>query len=220
MWIFKRSLLCTMMLWGVNESLPAGDLEGVLHFPVAKKEVFRLLPRYGRPTPADETMMPPAREVKAVVYIADTFPDSTFAPPREHPIMDQRNEQFIPYILPVVVGTTVDFPNNDRVYHNVFSFSKAKTFDLGKYPTRTKKSVTFEQVGIVSLYCEIHAHMNAFILVLPNPYFATVNADGKFRIRHIPTGEYTLKVFMGRGEEIERAVAVPENGVTHIDISF
>ncbi len=209
-----------MIFWGFIELSNAGEIKGVVHFPALPKENFRTLSRYQRTAPFEMPAMQHMQDVKAVVYIAGSFPDTTFTPPKEHPIMDQRNEQFIPYILPILVGTTVDFPNNDRIYHNVFSFSKAKTFDLGKYPTKTKKSVKFDQVGIVSLYCEIHSHMNAFILVLPNPYFASLKQDGNFIIRDVLPGEYKLKIFLGRGEELEREVVVKENEETFIEIIF
>lgn len=194
----------------------AGDIEGLIHFQTAPHTPTAVT-RYGSTAEHASMSHGPTADVNAVVYIAEDFSDSSFAPPTEHPVMDQRNEQFEPYILPVLVGTTVDFPNNDKVYHNVFSFSKTKTFDLGKYPTKTFKQVTFDKTGIVSLYCEIHAHMNAFILVLPNPYFASVAPDGKFRIADVPAGTFTLKAFSGRGQEIEQKVTVPESGSVRVE---
>lgn len=198
----------------------SGGIKGKVHFRTASHESPRTVPRYNQPASIEIASKHREREIKAVAYIADAFPDSAFALPSENPVLDQRNEQFIPYILPVLVGTNVDFPNNDRIYHNVFSFSRAKTFDLGKYPTKTKKTVTFDKEGIVSIFCEIHSHMNAFIVVLPNSYFSVIRADGRFEIPNIPPGNYTLKVFAGRGEEIERKISVKESEFTQIELSF
>jgi len=196
-----------------------GDIRGQVHFASPAQEEEISIPRYTT-RPAPKMGMTASHSVRAVVYIADAFPDSNFAIPRVNPILDQRNEQFVPYILPVLVGSTVDFPNNDRVYHNVFSFSAAKTFDLGKYPTKTSKSVLFDRPGVVSVYCEIHSHMNAFILVLPNPYFCSIKEDGTFLIRAVPQGTFTLAVFAGRGLTTERKVTVPATGQVTLDISL
>ena len=102
--------------------------------------------------------------------------------------MDQRNETFVPHVLAVTAGTVVDFPNSDRIYHNVFSLSKAARFDLGRYAAGHSKSVRFDQPGIVRVFCEIHSHMNAFILVFGHPFFAMTDADGRYRIDNVPPG--------------------------------
>ncbi len=195
-----------------------GTIKGVLHFS-AETTQTPVVSRYGHGTmPSATPSTNAAPDVRAVVYVADAFPDSQFVPPKEHPVMDQRNESFQPYLLPVLRGTSVDFPNNDNVYHNVFSFSKTKTFDLGKYPTKTSKEVTFDKLGVVSIYCEIHSHMNAFILVLPNPYFDSVLENGEFEIHNVPPGPRTLKAFLGRGNEIEKTINVPKDGTVTVEL--
>ena len=110
-----------------------------------------------------------------VLYVQRaTVPDGT-APARA--AMAQRDEQFVPHILPVYRGATVDFPNNDDVFHNVFSLSSAKTFDLGRFPKGSSKSDVFDKSGTVQVFCHIHSDMSAILLVLPNPYFATPSSS-------------------------------------------
>src|SRR5206468_1029942 len=89
-------------------------------------------------------------------------------------------------------GTAVDFPNRDRTYHNVFSFSKAKRFDLGRYAGGLSKAIRFDEPGVVRVFCEIHSHMSAFILVFAHRYFATTDAEGRYRIDDVPPGTYTV----------------------------
>ena len=97
--------------------------------------------------------------------------------------MDQRNETFVPHLLAITVGTTVDFPNNDRTYHNVFSLSKRQRFDLGRYGAGHSKSVRFDHPGVVRVFCDIHSHMNAFILVFNHRFFNITDPDGRYRDR-------------------------------------
>ena len=149
---------------------------------------------------------------KAVVYL-ETAPRGAFDNPEPtRARMDQRNETFVPHILAVTSGTVVDFPNNDSTYHNVFSLSKARKFDLGRYARGRSKSVRFDQPGIVRVFCDIHSHMSAFVLVFSHPYFATTDTDGRYRIDNIPPGSYNV-VAWHEGEEADtRTVVVPTEG--------
>src|SRR5207302_4391177 len=103
-------------------------------------------------------------------------------------VMDQRNETFVPHLLAIMTGTTVDFPNSDHLYHNVFSLSKTKRFDLGRYAAGHSRPVRFDQPGIVRVFCDIHSHMNAFILVFSHPFFAVTDPEGRYRIDNVPPG--------------------------------
>lgn len=129
---------------------------------------------------------------RSVVFL-ETAPQAAFeAPAPGRATLDQRNEAFVPYVVAVTVGSTVDFPNSDRTYHNVFSLSKTKRFDLGRYPRGQSRSVRFDRPGEVRVFCEIHSHMSAWILVFAHRYFATTDADGRYRIDGVPPGHYTL----------------------------
>jgi plastocyanin len=114
------------------------------------------------------------------------------SPSLPKPVMVQEREQFKPHVLAVLQGTTVEFPNKDDVFHNVFSLSGARTFDLPKYPAGASRAVTFPRRGIVNVFCHIHSDMNAVILVRDNPYFVSPDTSGNFSLEGIPPGEYTV----------------------------
>lgn len=135
-------------------------------------------------------------------------------------LLNQVEQVFVPHVLPVMVGTTVDFLNSDDVYHNVFSFSPPKNFDLGRYRKGKSRSVTFDKSGVVKVYCDIHTHMNAFILVLENPYFTTTDEKGNFEIENIPAGKYTVKAWPGRWPEKSVEIEIKDSEVTTINFKF
>ena len=149
---------------------------------------------------------------RSVVYL-ETAPQAAFETPAPgRATLDQRNEAFVPYVLAVTVGSTVDFPNSDRTYHNVFSLSKAKRFDLGRYPRGRSRTVRFDQPGVVRVFCEIHSHMSAWILVFAHRYFAITDAEGRYRIEGVPPGRYTLVVWVDGSVRARREVEVKEGG--------
>jgi plastocyanin len=176
----------------------------------------------GRPTVADLGHHAPRDAPdrrRSVVYL-ETAPQAAFdAPPPGRAVLDQRNETFVPYVLAVTVGSTVDFPNSDRVYHNVFSLSKPKRFDLGRYPKGRSRSVRFDQPGVVRVFCEIHSHMSAFILVFAHRYFATTDAEGRYRIEGVPPGDYTVTLWNDGAVRGRRAVRVGAPGDS-VDVDF
>ena len=149
-------------------------------------------------------------------------------------VMDQRNLEFVPHVLPVLVGATVDFPNNDKVDHNVFSMSRTKKFNLGSYPAGESKSVVFDKPGIVELRCDVHAEMAAYILVMKNPYFAVTDKQGQFEIpdpshleqtgltgvKDLAPGKYFIKSWHQKLKSQKQAVVVPENGVVTIQLDL
>jgi plastocyanin len=148
----------------------------------------------------------------AVVFL-ETAPRGAFeSPPPGRAVLDQRNETFVPHVLAVTVGTTVEFPNSDRVFHNVFSLSKARPFDLGRYPRGTSRSVRFDRPGMVRVFCEIHSHMSAFILVFAHRFFDTTDDSGRYRIEGIPPGTYELAVWHEGEVRSTRTVRVPPEG--------
>ncbi len=170
----------------------------------------RMLNRYGTASDQPEKPFQPySLPEKAVVYV-DNVP-GTYSHPNSHPELDQRDMVFRPLVLPILVGTTVDFPNSDPLFHNVFSLSTPKEFDLGRYPKGQHRSVTFDEEGVVSVYCEIHSYMFATILVLQNPYFAVPDKDGNYEISGIPPGTYQLSFWYGRKKVDSRMVTVTAN---------
>jgi plastocyanin len=131
-------------------------------------------------------------------------------PARGHAEMDQKSKTFIPYVLPVVQGTTVEFHNSDNLQHNVFGVG-ADEFNLGSYGLDASKDETFKGLGEVDILCNIHTEMAGYILVLQNPYFAQPDASGKYRIANVPPGEYVLKAWY-EGKTKKQTVQVPAHG--------
>lgn len=109
--------------------------------------------------------------------------------------MAQRDQKFFPHVLPVIVGTTVDFPNDDKIWHNIYSDSKVKKFDLGLYGPGKSKTVTFDKPGVVRILCNVHPTMEAYIVVEDHPNFASPDARGNYRFEGIPLGSYQLQVW-------------------------
>jgi plastocyanin len=173
-----------------------------------------------RPNPADlgiHTTHGPTDRRRSVVYL-DPAPRAAFDVRDEPRVrMDQRNEAFVPHVLAIVAGTTVDFPNNDLTFHNVFSLSKAKTFDLGRYAAGQSKSVRFDRPGIVRVFCEIHAHMSAYILVFSHRYFAVTDENGRYRIPNVPPGTYSIVAWHEAMSPVTRRVTVSDD---ETDVNF
>lgn len=141
-------------------------------------------------------------------------------PTPEPAVMDQRGLKFVPHVLPIVAGTTVAFPNNDPLAHNVFSISPTKRFNLGLYGPGTVRRIRFDKPGIVALLCNVHQEMSAYIVVLKNPYFTRVQADGSFRIADVPAGKHEVRWWHEQLGETTRAVAVPAAGAAVVNITL
>ena len=149
---------------------------------------------------------------QSVVYL-ETAPQGAFEDPgAARASLDQKDEAFVPYVLPIAVGTTVDFPNQDRTYHNVFSLSRVKTFDLGRYARGQSKSVRFDRPGVVRVFCDIHSHMSAYILVFAHRFFAATDPEGRYHIDGIPPGTYEVSVWTDGRVRETRSLRVPEGG--------
>jgi plastocyanin len=141
----------------------------------------------------------------AVVWLAAS--NAPAAAPQKV-VLDQRNLAFVPHVLAVRVGTTVEFPNNDKVFHNVFSFRDGKKFDLGMYPKGTVKRINFDKPGLARLFCNIHPNMAAYVLAVDSPYFAVSNADGTFTIPGVPPGTYTYHAWRPGAPPVTGSIAV------------
>src|SRR5713101_8488343 len=151
-----------------------------------------------------------------VVYLEGTFPKPSSLPKKE---VAQKDLAFLPPLLPVQVGTRVEFPNLDDTYHNIFSYSPAKRFDLGRYrpDERPIPSEVFDMAGLVTLRCDIHEHMRGLILVLNTPYFVMTNPDGRFRLNGLPAGRYVLKAWIDSKTTRERPVELKNGGTINVD---
>jgi plastocyanin len=152
----------------------------------------------------------------AVVYLDGSFPQPASLPTKE---VTQKDLTFIPALLPVRVGTKVEFPNLDDTYHNIFSYSPAKRFDLGRYrpDERPIPSQVFDKPGLVTLRCDIHEHMRGLILVLSTPYFVMTDTAGHFRLSGLPAGHYTLKAWIDSRTTQERPVDLKNGQTLHVD---
>lgn len=136
----------------------------------------------------------------------------------KRPEMNHLNLQFAPRTLAVMKGTTVDFPNSDNVLHSAFSISKSNPFELGIYGQGHEKFMTFKNPGLVELFCHIHSHMHAYLLVLENPFFSMTAKDGSYAIANVPSGTYNVKAWVNPSNSIEKTVTV--NGDETVSLSF
>ncbi len=136
---------------------------------------------------------PPLTDIVVWLESADNPAVAPSAP--RHAQMLQKNKMFQPHVLPILLGTIVDFPNADPIFHNAFSNYEGQLFDVSLYPPGTSRSVTFRKPGIVRVFCNIHPSMSAIILVLKNPYFVKVSTDGSYHIPGVPPGVYELHFY-------------------------
>jgi plastocyanin len=189
-------------------------LEGRVHLPKATVENG---PNQ-RYQPSAEIAMGPIDPPTAIVYLEGNF--SVAASTKSPLHMAQKNINFAPNLMAVQVGTTVDFPNLDDTYHNVFSYSKVKRFDLGRYRKDEKPgSVLFDKPGVITVHCEIHDRMRGTILVLETPYFAKTDTDGHYRLEHLPAGHFVLKAWVSESDVREHPVELKENATVHVDFA-
>jgi plastocyanin len=145
------------------------------------------------------------------VYV-DAISDKKFDPPKDHIVIDQRKMSFIPHVVVVQQGTTVDFLNSDPVGHNVYwpsiSGNKKLAHNLGTWPKGEKKPFQFNDLGVASLLCNVHPEMSGYVVIAPTPYFAVTDKDGSFEIKDVPAGKYTLKTWSEDGKPTTQAVDV------------
>src|SRR5437660_2181823 len=152
----------------------------------------------------------------AVVYLDGSFPKSTTTATKQ---IAQKDLAFLPSLLPVQVGTRVEFPNLDDTYHSIFSYSPAKRFDVGRYrpDERPIPSEVFDAPGLVVLRCDIHEHMRGLLLVLDTPYFITTDEEGRFRLSGLPSGHYTLKAWIDSKTTREKPVELKRGATLRVD---
>ncbi|MGJ8640178.1 MAG: hypothetical protein ACSHYA_12380 [Opitutaceae bacterium] len=185
--------------------LSAGGIEGVIELKNPKQR--RATARYAGNSDDVEKPAP----FVGVVYLTQEGMDAK--PPQTEPaVMAQKGLQFFPSVLPIQLGSSVKFPNQDNTYHNVFSYSPEKTFDLGRYAKDDKPPIVqFDEAGEVRVFCEVHEHMRAIILVLETPYFTATDPAGAFSIADVPPGEYTLNIWRINQRLVTKPISITDN---------
>lgn len=158
------------------------------------------------------------KDYAGVVLWLEPVDRAVSTPPPKRAEMLQKDKRFQPHVLAISLGSTVDLPNLDLIFHNAFSNFSGQPFDVGLYAPRTSKSVTFRHAGIVRVFCNIHATMSAIIAVLNTPWYAVTQASGKYALNGVPPGEYHLRMFHERAlpenlKFLERRITVPESGL-------
>ena len=152
------------------------------------------------------------KSAENIAIYVDTIADKKFDPPKDHVVVDQRKMAFLPHVVVVQQGTTVEFLNSDPVGHNVYwpsiSGNKKLSHNLGTWPKGEKKPFQFNDLGTASLLCNVHPEMSGYVVVVPTPYFAVTNKEGNFEIKNIPAGKYTLKTWSEDGKPTTQAVDV------------
>jgi plastocyanin len=152
----------------------------------------------------------------AVVFLEGDFPLPKNPSPAQMP---QKNLAFVTPLLAVAVGTTVEFPNFDQTYHNIFSYSKPKRFDLGRYRGEEQPvpALVFDKPGAVLLHCDIHEFMHGIILVLQTPHFQSTDPDGRYRLSNLPVGHFKLKAWLNNKKTLEKEVELKPGATLHVD---
>jgi plastocyanin len=156
---------------------------------------------------------------KGVVVYLENVP-GTPPKPKNNAVIRQREKQFDPPLTIVVKGTTVDFPNEDKIFHNVFSVSRPARFDLGLYKSGTAKSVEMKRPGTVDVYCNIHPEMIAKVKVLDNAYYTITGSDGAFKIENVPAGEYPIVAWLPTGDEAKGTVVVKPGAAAEVKLEL
>jgi len=198
-----------------SEAMQIGGIRGRLDIRKVERPVERR-PDVAAPGAAGPRDVPDLR--RGVVYL-ESAPRSAFDERDPgHAVMDQRNERFVPHLLAVMVGAVVEFPNSDLTYHNVFSLSRAKRFDLGRYAAGKSKGVRMDRPGVVRVFCDIHSHMSAFVLVFNHPFFDVTDVDGHFELPSLPPNTYSIVGWYEGEARITRSVVVPSSGWAEVDL--
>jgi len=213
--MFFRSWLVVMALIGLipESSFAQATIEGRVELPKTSAAAV-MIKRYEIVTNGGVVATKPPL---SVVYLEGSFPKRNSTTEKQ---MVQKDLNFVPALLPVQTGTKVAFPNLDDTYHNIFSFSPAKRFDLGRYrrDERPIPSVLFDVPGLVTVRCDIHEHMRGLILVLDTPHFALSDAEGRFRLSGLPSGHYKLKAWLSSRVTLERAVELTSGSTLSVNL--
>ena len=152
------------------------------------------------------------RSAQDIAVYVDAIPGKTFTPPANAPVEDQKHMTFVPHVLIVLKGTTVQFLNSDPVGHNVYwpsiDRNKKLAHNMGTWPQGQQKSFTFNDLGVAPLLCNVHPEMSGYVVVVSTPYFAVTDKEGNFDIKDVPDGSYTLKTWSEAGKPASQPVSV------------
>jgi plastocyanin len=206
-------LFCAVLVGSIKLACGQASVEGRVDLPKTKSAPV-MTKRYEVVTTGGVLGTNPPL---AVVYLEGSFPKPASLPTKQ---VAQKDLAFLPALLPVQVGTKVEFPNLEKdTYHNIFSYSPAKRFDLGRYRPDEKPvpSQIFDVAGLVTLRCDIHEHMRGLLLVLATPHFATTDESGHFRLTGLPAGHYTLKAWVDSRTTREQSVDLKSGSSLHVD---
>jgi plastocyanin len=209
----RLALICLLVLASAGTAFSQASIEGRVDLPKARTAPV-VTKRYEVVTVGGVLATNPPL---AVVYLDGSFPKPEALPTRQ---VAQKDLAFVPGLLPIQVGTKVEFPNQEKdTYHNIFSYSPAKRFDLGRYRPDEKPvpSELFDVPGLVTLRCDIHEHMRGLILVLATPHFVMTDESGRFRLTGLPAGHYTLKAWIDSRTTREQPVDLKNGGTVHVD---
>jgi len=195
-----------------------GRVDGIATVSTQLAKSRRRMRIYTEPGQRAAPESPPEQPFANVVIYLESAPQLNRAQGSAVPgdTMRQHGALFVPYVLPIMVGTTVEFTNDDPFYHNVFSLSRVREFDLGRYPRGESKQVRFPKAGVVQVFCHIHADMSAYILVLDNPFYVIPDAQGHFALENIPPGDYRLVTWHERIRPIFTPIRVDVGKTTSL----
>jgi plastocyanin len=208
--IFISAIGLAVAAWAKD----GATIEGVVQLPPPTME-RALNQRYGTNVEAPLT---PSNPPAAVVYLEGKFSRNGKNQSASVADMAQKNMLFAPDLIAVHTGGTVAFPNLDDTYHNVFSYSKTKRFDLGRYRKDEKPAtVVFDKPGVVTVHCEIHDRMRGTVLVLDTPYFQKTDSAGHYRLEHLPDGHFSLKAWINEADVREHPVDLKSGSTTRVD---
>jgi plastocyanin len=213
-----------VLLSGAEGSEPApgadGAVVGTVRLPAVEGSPPPMLSPYARPRyrPPPRTDVASRSSEGVVIYLQGGAPVASGA--LEPARIVQRNRTILPHVTAIQVGMRVDFPNEDDVFHNLFSLSASHRFNLGRYPPGESQSELFPRPGVVRLFCDIHSEMGGVILVLDTPYFTNADAEGRFRIAGVPPGEYTAIAWHELAGADSTRIVVRDGAETSVDFAF
>jgi len=160
-------------------------------------------------------------EISAVVvYLEEIGEKRSYSPPSQPATLLQEGKKFVPHVLPVVRGTSVQIVNRDDYYHNVFSNSSVKRFNIGRQVTKKVVTETFDKAGFVPVFCDIHLEMSAYVLVFENPFFAKPDANGDYVIHNVPGGKYRVVTWHERLLSQSQEITIREDGTVTVDFTL